>query len=134
MRATALAVLVCCALSGCIGTHLRKEIQPPGGCDQCHRGRILSGWTVGLAPVAFGKDGGMPESRDILLRELRAVPVHAEVPLGRLKVYAATVPPAAVGDSEEGIQCFLCHESPGPPHEGLKGTFPHPWGRPSDHR
>jgi hypothetical protein len=103
------------------------DIPPPGGCDECHRQKISSNWEMGIAPVSLGKEGGVPGDRDIVLRELRSMPYHKEVPSKRLAVFAATAPPQAVGDPETGIQCFVCHRSPGPPHEELRGTFHHPW-------
>ncbi len=126
--------VVATSLAGCVTEHVRMEIPPPGGCDQCHRIRIASGWEVALSPVALGKTGGAPVARDVQLRELQTIPVHSRVPAQRLEVYAASAPPSTVGDSETGIQCFVCHVSPGPPHETLRGTFRHPWEHSSGDR
>lgn len=114
---------------GCLLGHVTREIPPPGGCDQCHRYTIAGRWEVSIAPAALGREGGVPEDTDIVLRELRDMPLHREVPARRLQVFAATAPREAMGDPETGIQCFVCHRSPGPPHQELRGTFPHPWGR-----
>ncbi|MDW7709482.1 MAG: hypothetical protein SCH98_03330 [Deferrisomatales bacterium] len=127
-----IAVLAALVAYGCLLRHVTKEIPPPGGCDQCHRYTIAGRWEVSLAPVPLGREGGIPEDTDIILRELRDAPVHRAVPTRRLEVFAAAAPPEAVGDAETGIQCFVCHRSPGPPHRELRGTFPHPWGRGRD--
>ncbi|MBI5017005.1 MAG: hypothetical protein HZB55_16160 [Deltaproteobacteria bacterium] len=125
--AVAAAVLV---TSACIATHLTMEIPPPGGCDQCHRQKIAANWEVSVAPVALGKEGGVPAESDVLLRGLQSVPYHSEVPVRKLAIYAAAAPAGSLGDEETGIQCFQCHRSPGPPHEKARGN--HPWGqRPS---
>lgn len=124
--ALGLAVIL---VAGCLARHLAMDIPPPGGCDECHRGKIAGNWEVGVAPVELGKAGGIPEGRDIVMRELRQVPFHREVPAKRLEVFAASAPPEVIGSKETGIQCFVCHRSPGPPHEKLRGRFPHPWGR-----
>ncbi len=116
---------------GCLLGHVTREIPPPGGCDQCHRHKIAGNWELGIAPVALGREGGIPEDNDIVLRELREVPFHREVPSKRLAVFAASAPAETVGDAETGIQCFVCHRSPGPPHQDLRGNFPHPWGKPA---
>ncbi len=123
------AVLAALVAYGCLLGHVTKEIPPPGGCDQCHRYTIAGRWEVSIAPVALGREGGIPEDTDIILRELQQVPVHKDVPSKRLEVFAAAAPREVVGDVESGIQCFVCHRSPGPPHPGLRGTFPHPWGK-----
>ncbi len=123
----ALAFGLAISAAGCLWAHVSREIPPPGGCDQCHRQKIASNWEVGIAPVALGKDGGIPEDRDVILRELQTVPYHKEVSTKRLAVFAANAAPEAVGDPETGIQCFVCHRSPGPPHEELRGSFRHPW-------
>lgn len=124
-------VLLLAALgtAGCLLGHLSKDIPPPGGCDQCHREKIAADWVVEVSPVPLAKDGGLPGDRQVLFRELRQAPVHREVPSKKLEVFAASAPPEAIGDEETGIQCFVCHRSPGPPHEKLRGRFPHPWGR-----
>ena len=127
MRSLGVTILLAVAGAGCLLAHVSREIPPPGGCDQCHRQKIASNWEMAIAPVALGKDGGIPEGSDIALRELRAMPYHQEVPSKRLAVFAAGAPPQAVGDPETGIQCFVCHRSPGPPHQDLRGTFRHPW-------
>jgi hypothetical protein len=118
------------AASACVISHVRMEIPPPGGCDQCHRQRIAGNWEVTFAPAVLGKQGGIPEDSDVWMRDLQAVPYHREVPVQKLAIYAASAPPEALGNQETGIQCFVCHRSPGPPHEKARGN--HPWGqRPS---
>jgi len=117
------------AFAGCLARHMVMEIPPPGGCDACHRQKIASGWEIAIAPVQLGREGGVPDGTDIVLRELQRVPYHKEVPSKRLSVFAASVKPEAVGDQETGVQCFVCHTSPDPPHEKLRGQFPHPWGK-----
>jgi hypothetical protein len=129
MKGLVLVAGIAIVLSACAIGHLRKEIQPPGGCDQCHRQRIASGWELSLAPARLGREGGIPEDRDVWLRELLSAPVHRRVPARRLELYAAAAPVERPEDSEKGIQCFVCHKSPSPPHEILRGTFPHPWGK-----
>ncbi len=128
---TALAAGAALLLAGCLVGHLRKEIPPPGGCDQCHRLKIAGDWEVAITPVQLGREGGIPEDRDIVLREIRQIPYHEKVPASRLEVFAARAAPEKVGNAETGIQCFVCHRSPGPPHERVRATFPHPWGRSS---
>ena len=124
------SVVMMVAGFGCVTEHLAREIQPPGGCDQCHRGKIGSSWEVSLAPVPLGAEGGVVEAKDVILREVRRVPYHRTVPTKRLEVFAEGVPVRAVGGEERGIQCFVCHLSPeDPPHQGLRGQFPHPWGQ-----
>ncbi len=113
---------------GCLSAHLAREIPPPGGCDRCHRHRIAGSWEVVLAPARLGREGGIPEDVDVVLRGLTRVPGHDKVPAARLAVYAAGAPPEKVGDPETGIRCFVCHRSPGPPHDKAKATFHHPWG------
>lgn len=124
--ASGLTFLLC----GCLLEHLRKDIPPPGGCDQCHRYRISSDWEIAIAPVELGREDRLPED-DVVLRDLQRLPYHREVPAKRLTVFAAAASPEAIGDEETGIQCFVCHRSPGPPHDELRGTFPHPWGEDS---
>jgi hypothetical protein len=128
------ALLFCFALllaggSACVTRHLAMDIQPPGGCDQCHRGKIGGTWEVSLAPVPLGREGGSLEAKDLILREVQQVPYHRAVPTKRLEVFAETAPAEAVTGDERGIQCFVCHLSPDPPHESLRGQFPHPWNR-----
>ena len=129
------AALVAAALvlgggHACVVGHVTKDIQPPGGCDQCHRGKIGSSWEVSVAPVRLGAEGGVAEAKDVILREVRRVPYHQAVPTKRLEVFAEGVPARAVGGEERGIQCFACHLSPdNPPHESLRGQFPHPLGQ-----
>ncbi|GAB4253412.1 hypothetical protein [Deferrisoma sp.] len=118
---------VAAVLAGCVIGHLKKDIPPPGGCDQCHRAKIAGDWEVTLAPVQLGREGGIPEDRDVVLREVREIPYHAKVPAKRLEVFAAQAPPELVGDTETGIQCFVCHKSPGPPHDKVRAKFHHPW-------
>lgn len=132
MKRIAVAMSLALALSACVVSHLKKEIQPPGGCDQCHRATIAGSWEVSVAPVTLGREGGVPDAADLILRDLRAVPYHSAVPEKKLAVYAAGVPAEALGAEETGIQCFLCHRSPGPPHEKARGH--HPWGRPQEAR
>jgi len=127
MRIVVVVAGLALASAGCLLAHLSREIPPPGGCDQCHRQKIASNWEMAIAPVTLGKEGGVPEGGDIALRELQSIPYHRDVPSKRLAVFAATAPSAAVGDAETGIQCFICHRSPGPPHEELRGSFHHPW-------
>ena len=130
-------VLLCATLLlaggyACVASHVTKEIQPPGGCDQCHRGKIGSGWEVTLAPVPLGKEGGALETKDLIFREVRQVPYHSAVPTKRLEVFTEAAPAAVVGGEEDrGIQCFVCHRSPNAPHEALRGQFSHPWGKES---
>jgi len=115
----------------CVASHLTKEIQPPGGCDQCHRGKIGGGWEVTLAPVPLGREGNTLDAKDLIFREVRQVPYHSAVPTKRLEVFAEAAPAEVVGETEgdRGIQCFVCHRSPDPPHAPLRGQFPHPWGK-----
>jgi len=134
MKLAALGALVTAVACACVVGHVRKEIPPPGGCDQCHRLKIAGNWEVTVAPVALGKEGGTPEAADVVLREVRSIPYHREVPAKRLAVYAAVSKPETIGTVETGIQCFVCHRSPGPPHESLRGTMPHPWGAPKENR
>jgi hypothetical protein len=123
-----LAALLLAGGYACVASHITKDIQPPGGCDQCHRGKIGGNWEISLAPVSLGKDGGPMEARDLVLREVRQVPYHSGVPTKRLEVFAAAAPPEVVGGEERGIQCFVCHRSPeDPPHKLLRGQFHHPW-------
>jgi hypothetical protein len=130
MRAVLLGILAAGLLAACtVGRHLAKEIPPPGGCDQCHRLKISGNWELSLAPVPLGRDGGIPEDKDVVLNEVSVLPFHREVPAKRLAVYVASARPEAVGTAETGIQCFICHKSPGPPHESLRGSIPPPWGR-----
>jgi hypothetical protein len=104
------------------------EIPPPGGCDQCHRAKIAGNWEVTVAPVALGKEGGIPQPSDFALRGLQTVPYHKDIPAKRLAVYAASAPPEAIGDEETGIQCFVCHQTPATPHgQQMRGR--HPWER-----
>lgn len=115
VTAALLAVLVAPA---CLATHVTKEIPPPGGCSQCHRQKISANWEIAVAPVPFGKEGGVPQPSDLALRGLQSIPYHANVPSQRLSVYAASAPSDAIGDDETGTQCFVCHtDSSGPPHE-----------------
>jgi hypothetical protein len=125
----ALVLVPLLAIFGCLWKHAKMDIPPPGGCDACHRYKISGGWEVAIAPVRLGEAGGIPEDVDIVLRELQQMPYHAEVPTKRLAVYAAAAPPEVVGDEESGIQCFVCHRSPDPPHEKVRGRFHHPWGQ-----
>ncbi len=122
-------VLIAFTGLGCVLSHLSKDIPPPGGCDQCHRQKIGGDWSLALAPVQLGREGGIPEDQDIVMRELLQVPSHREVPAKRLAVFAAAAPPETVGERETGIQCFVCHRSPGPPHGEVRGRFEHPWGK-----
>jgi hypothetical protein len=131
MRRFAAVALPLLAVAGCLARHVVMEIPPPGGCDVCHREKIASGWELAIAPIPLGREGGVPEDTDIVLRELQRFPYHKKVPSKRLTVFAAAVKPEAVGDQETGVQCFVCHRSPGPPHEKLRGQFPHPWGNKS---
>lgn len=112
--------------SACVLSHVRMEIPPPGGCDQCHRAKIAGDWELRASPVALGRDGGGPDVRDIVLKEVQSLPYHQQVPVKKLAVYAAGAAPEAFGSEETGVQCFACHESPGPPHEKSRGH--HPWG------
>jgi hypothetical protein len=128
MSRIAFAALVCLTFLGCIVSHVTKDIPPPGGCDQCHRTKIASDWELSIAPVHLGKEGGIPEDTDIVYGELRQLPYHREVPASRLAVFAAAAPPASIRGGETGIQCFVCHRSPGPPHEKARGFY-HPWGK-----
>ncbi|MHB8763388.1 MAG: hypothetical protein ACYDA8_03465 [Deferrisomatales bacterium] len=123
------AAVAALAVAGCVAGHLKKDIPPPGGCDQCHLQKITSDWQVTVTPVQLGREGGLPEDRDVVLAGLRRVPFHREVASRRLEVFAEAAPKEVVGDPETGIQCFVCHRSPGPPHEALRGRFHHPWGR-----
>ena len=116
------------ALVACVARHISREIPPPGGCDQCHRLKIAGNWELAIAPTPLGREGGIPEERDLVIREVGQLPYHREVPAKRLAVYAATATPEVLGDAETGIQCFICHRSPGPPHESFRGKIPHPWG------
>lgn len=116
--------------AGCITSHVTREIPPPGGCDRCHRQKIAGNWEVAVVPVMQGRAGGTVEPSDIILRDLQAIPYHKEVPTKKLSVYAASAPPEAIGGDETGIQCFICHRTPSPPHEQLRGH--HPWDRGQD--
>ncbi|GAB4265631.1 MAG: cytochrome c [Deferrisomatales bacterium] len=130
MRHLVVVWVVALAASACVLGHVRKDIPPPGGCDRCHRHKISGNWEVVVSPVQFGREGGIPEDQDIVLRELRRIPYHKEVPAKRLTVFAAAASREVIGDEETGIQCFVCHRSPGPPHEKARGTFDprhHPW-------
>lgn len=127
MKRIAVAASLALVASACIMSHVTREIPPPGGCDQCHRQKIAANWEVTLAPVPLGREGGLPESSDVAMRDLQAIPYHREVPVQKLAIYAASAPPGALGGEETGIQCFLCHRSPGPPHETTRGY--HPWGQ-----
>jgi hypothetical protein len=129
MKPVVLGIFAAGLTAACVLGHLTKEVPPPGGCDQCHRLKIAGNWEVAIAPVPLGKGGGIPEDSDVVLREVTSLPYHREVPAKRLAVYAAAARPEAVGTAETGIQCFVCHRSPGPPHETLRGTIPHPWGQ-----
>jgi hypothetical protein len=124
-----LVLVVLGVVAGCALEHVRKDIPPPGGCDACHRHKISSGWEIGITPVRLGRAGGIPEGVDIVLGDLRQFPYHREVPAKRLAVYAAAASPEVIGNEESGIQCFVCHRSPDPPHEEVRGRFPHPWGK-----
>ena len=128
MKRLASPAFLLLALAGCLARHMVMEIPPPGGCDACHRQKIASGWEITIAPVRLEREGGIPPDADVVLRELQRVPYHKEVPSKRLSVFAASIEPEAVGDQETGVQCFVCHHSPDPPHEKLRGQFPHPWG------
>jgi hypothetical protein len=134
MRGGALGVLAVALTAACALNHLTKEIPPPGGCDQCHHLKIADNWEVAVAPVPLGREGGIPEDTDVVLREVKSLPFHAEVPTKRLAIYAASAKPELVGNSETGIQCFICHRSPGPPHESFRGKIPHPWGQTGGNR
>ncbi len=128
MLRTILVALAAASAFGCLVGHLKRDIPAPGGCDQCHRVSISSRWEVLVSPVHLGRDGGVPSDRDVVLAELQRLPVHRAVPAKRLEVFAATTPREAIGPPETGVQCFVCHRSPGGPHEGARGSFPHPWG------
>ncbi|MDF1554044.1 MAG: hypothetical protein P1P84_13325 [Deferrisomatales bacterium] len=131
-RASALLLGAALLLAGgyaCVASHLTKDIQPPGGCDQCHRGKIGGTWEISVVPVSLGREGGVVDARDVILREVRQVPYHSAVPTKRLEVFAAAAPAEVVGGDERGIQCFVCHRSPDPPHESLRGQFNHPWNK-----
>lgn len=112
--------------SACLVRHVQMEIPPPGGCDQCHRVKISGNWELRASPAALGREGGAPEVKDIVLREVQSVPYHQKVPVKKLAVYVAGAPTETFEGEETGVQCFACHESPGPPHEGTRGY--HPWG------
>lgn len=129
MRSLWILALLALTAVGCVIGHLTKDIPPPGGCDQCHRQKIGGDWSLAIAPVQLGEQGGIPEDKDIVMRQLLQVPSHREVPAKRLEVFAAAAPPETVGEAERGIQCFICHRSPGPPHGELRGRFDHPWGK-----
>lgn len=126
MKRQLMVALLALTASACVLSHVRMEIAPPGGCDQCHRVKIAGDWVLKASPVLLGKDGGVTEARDIALREVQALPYHQQVPLKKLAVYAAAAPAESSGGMESGVQCFACHESPGPPHEKARGY--HPWG------
>ncbi len=130
VRWTVASLLIAPLAMSCVLTHVTKDIPPPGGCDGCHRAKISSNWEVGLAPVTIGEDGRPPEQQDRVMRELRELPYHERVPDRRLEVFAAAVTPELVGEAETGIQCFVCHRSPEAPHQGMRGSFHHPWGQP----
>jgi hypothetical protein len=123
-----MALAAALAISGCLARHAAKEIPPPGGCDVCHRYKISSDWELGIATVPLGREGGVLEDSDIVLRELRQLPYHAAVTSKRLSVFAVSATPEVLGDEERGVQCFVCHRSPDPPHQQVRGKFPHPWG------
>lgn len=120
-------LLAALAAGGCVLSHVTKDIPPPGGCDSCHRVKISSGWEMGIAPVTLDRDGRPPEQRDRVVRELRQLPYHERVPERSLEIFAAAVTPDVVGEAETGIQCFVCHRSPEAPHQGMRGSFHHPW-------
>jgi hypothetical protein len=130
MKAILLGVAAAGLIAACtFGRHLTMEIPPPGGCDQCHRLKIAGNWELAIAPTPVGRQGGIPEDQDVVLREVQSLPYHREVPARRLAIYAEVTRPEVVGTAETGIQCFICHRSPNPPHETLRGTIPHPWGQ-----
>lgn len=124
-----IALLLLAGGYACVASHLTKDIQPPGGCDQCHRVKIGGTWEVSLAPVPLGREGGVVDATDVILREVRQVPYHSAVPTQRLEVFAEAAPAEVASGDERGIQCFVCHRSPDPPHEGLRGQFNHPWNK-----
>lgn len=120
---TPLALAV--VMTGCIVSHVTRPVPPPGGCDVCHRVPIGGGWRLAWTPVQW-EEGAPVADVEAKFQALSLAPVHAGVPAGRLRVFAAGVTPEALDAEGMGLQCFACHEAPDVKHAPLRGVFPHP--------
>lgn len=118
-------------VAGCVVSHVTRPVPPPGGCDVCHRVPIGGGWRIAWTPVQWEEGAPVadrPPVADVESRflALSLMPVHSEVPAGKLKVFAAELPPDALDEGGTGTRCFACHEAPDVKHAPLRGLFIHP--------
>ena len=129
----AVAVLFGCAS---LVSHVTRPVPAPGGCDVCHRMPIGGGWRLAWTPVQWEEGPPVADRTPVAdvearLRALAFMPVHENVPAGRLKIFAAGVPPDVLGAEGMGTRCFACHEAPDARHAPLRGVFPLPPGHPA---
>ena len=95
------AFLVGCAMFGSW-----KAIPPPGGCDQCHTGKISADWEVAYSPVTLSD-----ERDEYSWQQPESILPPQESPLEQRKI------------TEE--RCFRCHKGPNKAHTEYKGRYHH---------